>query len=161
MGCAIFSLPLGLAMCIHMVAQHHIDIETRLGDIAKIHGIRRVAFAQHGVAMLVEGHCRKAFGQSVGNHLLSRAWEELDHLGGDGLANPIPASVNVSRGFSIDRIFSHANDSTRIFIEFGGSTLLQTKIREDVAKIHNLLARLAGCIPFSFSCAKRNRLLAS
>ena len=73
--------------------------------------------------MLVEGHCRKAFGQSVGNHLLSRAWEELDHLGGDGLANPIPASVNVSRGFSIDRILSHANDSTRIFIEFGGSCL--------------------------------------
>ena len=161
MGCAIFSLPLGLAMCIHMVAQHHIDIETRLGDIAKIHGIRRVAFAQHGVAMLVEGHCRKAFGQSVGNHLLSRAWEELDHLGGDGLANPIPASVNVSRGFAIDRIFSHANDSTRIFIEFGGSTLLETKILEDEAKIYNLFARLAGCIPFSFSCTKRNRLLAS
>ena len=91
MGCAIFSLPLGLAMCIHMVAQHHIDIETRLGDIAKIHGIRRVAFAKHSVAMLVEGHCRKAFGQSVGNHPLSGAWEELDHLGGDGLANPISA----------------------------------------------------------------------
>ena len=144
-----------------MVAQHHTDIEAKLGDIAEIHGIRRVAFAQHGVAMLVESHCRKAFGQSVGNHSLSGAWEKLDHFCGDGLANPIPASVNVSRGFAIDRIFSHANDSTRIFIEFGGSTLLQTKIREDVAKIHNLLARLAGCIPFSFSCAKRNRLLAS
>ena len=106
-----------------MVAQHHIHTQAKLGDIAEIHGIRRVAFAQHGVTMLVEGHCRKAFGQSVGNHLLSRAWEELDHLGGDGLANPIPASVNVSRGFSIDRILSHANDSTRIFIEFGGSCL--------------------------------------
>ena len=87
-----------------MVAQHHIDTEAKLGDIAEIHGIRRVTFAQHGVAMLVEGHCRKAFGQSVGNHLLSRAWEELDHFGGDGLANPIPASVDVPGGFAIDRI---------------------------------------------------------
>ena len=67
-------------MCIHMVAQHHTDIEAKLGDIAEIHGIRRVAFAQHGVAMLVEGHCRKTLGQSVGNHSLSGAWEELDHL---------------------------------------------------------------------------------
>ena len=88
-------LPLGLAMCIHI-----------------------------SVAMLVEGHCRKAFGQSVGNHLLSRAWEELDHLSGDGLANPISASVNVPGGFAVDRILSHANDSTRAFIEFGGSALL-------------------------------------
>ena len=85
-----------------MVAQHHIDTEAKSGDIAKIHGIRRVAFSQHGVAMLVEGHCRKALGQSVGNHSLSGAWEELDHLRGDGLANPIPASVNVSRGFAIE-----------------------------------------------------------
>ena len=123
-GCAIFSLPLGLVMCIHMVAQHHINTEAKLGDIAEIHGIRRVAFAQHGVAMLVEGHCRKALGQSVGNHSLSGAWEELDHLGGDGLANPVPASVDVPGGLAIDRIFSHANDSTRIFIEFGWSTLL-------------------------------------
>ena len=137
-----------------MVAQHHIDTEAKSGDIAEIHGIRRVAFAQHGVAMLVEGHCRKAFGQSVGNHLLSRAWEELDHLGGDGLANPISASVNVPRSFAVDRILSHANDSTRVFIEFGGSALLETKIFEYVAKTHNLLARLARCIPFSFSCAK-------
>ena len=148
-------------MCIHMVAQHHIDTEAKSGDIAKIHGIRRVAFSQHGVAMLVEGHCRKALGQSVGNHSLSGAWEELDHLGGDGLANPVPASVDVPGGLAIDRIFSHANDSTRIFIEFGWSTLLETKILEDEAKIYNLFARLAGCIPFSFSCTKRNRLLAS
>ena len=112
-------------MCIHMVAQHHIDTEAKLGDIAEIHGIRRVAFAQHGVAMLVESHCRKALGQSVGNHSLSGAWEELDHLGGDGLANPISASIDVPGGFAIDGIFSHANDSTRIFIEFGGSTLLE------------------------------------